>query len=638
MLQTIALASTQFLQPVWSLATAPGVALSGWQTQPSLPAVIDTASDHAATPKKGLMHRAVSPLLEEMLESPVIAAKPADVNIATSRSCTPGRQVLHMGSPVHSGSIQRTAEQLQLHVTLLSCNVGEPSSSMPEQSAFTVEMPPKVSAQDIDTDHAAVSGTELTIADRLCAHANVSLMETDVSPAAHVQKPVSCDAEPCKMFGTAQAPTDTDVPATSNSASPTEEGGSTCAEQHADKSQGVRSAAEKDGQQVVLGLASSSGRIATDDTVMLDSPAMPTPAGRRVSFTLPEGTKCEQGDRGRTPGKHFQRSPSKASPNKGHFRYSPGKATTPRLRSDLVQRLGMHSNSWSPMSKHMQSGPHTFRQTLTHSPGHGKQQQQLRQSGSLSVRDHRLQDRQSHGNFSGQMHCQLKGKVGGEMPSQQEVPAKAQGGNLSALQQKEQWARQQGRQSDAHVVKQDEAAQVFGRECEEGGAVSADSGYVDIPRRIAWERMASPGKRCNSFQAARQIDPLQQDCREAFLNEKLAFSWKAGQMWAQLDLAGIHITHDTCSQHHAEWKAAAERFIEKRGYVAAERLRATLQLEWQQLKAIRKRCCGPFSPQMADGITQSNMLPHTPKSIVKRHPAFRPSLAGAGMAVGVGSN
>ena len=41
----------------------------------------------------------------------------------------------------------------------------------------------------------------------------------------------------------------------------------------------------------------------------------------------------------------------------------------------------------------------------------------------------------------------------------------------------------------------------------------------------------------------------------------------------------------------ADWKAAAERFIERRGYAAAERLRATLQAEWQQLKSIRKRCC-----------------------------------------------
>lgn len=152
------------------------------------------------------------------------------------------------------------------------------------------------------------------------------------------------------------------------------------------------------------------------------------------------------------------------------------------------------------MSRHMQSGPHTFRQTLAHSPGHGKQQQQLRQSGSPLVRDLGLQDRQSQGNLSGQTHCQLKGKVGGQLPSQKEVPEKAQGRTLLASQQEQQLARQQDRQGVAHVVKQDETAQVFGRECEEGGAVNADSGYVDIPRRIAWERMASPGKRCNSSQ------------------------------------------------------------------------------------------------------------------------------------------
>ena len=247
-MQTIALASTQFLQPVWSLATAPGVALSGWQTQPSLPAVIDTASDHAEMPKKEVLHRAASPLLEEMLESPVTAAKPAGVNSATSRSRTPGRQALHMGSPVHSGSIHQTAGQLQSQGTLLSCNVGETSSSMPEQSTFTVETPPEVSAQDFDTNHASVSGTELTTSERLCAHATVSLMEADAPPAAHIQEPVSCDAcpvEPCTEFGTAQAPADTDVLATSNSASPSEEDGSTCAEQHADKGRGVQTAAEQ---------------------------------------------------------------------------------------------------------------------------------------------------------------------------------------------------------------------------------------------------------------------------------------------------------------------------------------------------------------------------------------------------------
>ena len=48
-----------------------------------------------------------------------------------------------------------------------------------------------------------------------------------------------------------------------------------------------------------------------------------------------------------------------------------------------------------------------------------------------------------------------------------------------------------------------------------------------------------------------------------------------------------------------EWKAAAERFISKRGYMAAEQLRTTLQQEWQQLKAIRQRCCTP-APQVND--------------------------------------
>ena len=45
-----------------------------------------------------------------------------------------------------------------------------------------------------------------------------------------------------------------------------------------------------------------------------------------------------------------------------------------------------------------------------------------------------------------------------------------------------------------------------------------------------------------------KIDGLQQDCREAFLNAKLARKWKGGEAWAQLDLAGLHFTHDKCTQ------------------------------------------------------------------------------------------
>ena len=127
----------------------------------------------------------------------------------------------------------------------------------------------------------------------------------------------------------------------------------------------------------------------------------------------------------------------------------------------------MHSTSWYGMSKQQQSGPPTFTQALAlaHSPGHGKQQQQqqqqLRQSGSVLVRDHGLQDRQLQGNLSGQMQCQLKGKMGRELPGYKEVPAKAQGGSLSASQQEQQQGRQQNRQAVAHVGKQGGAAQVL---------------------------------------------------------------------------------------------------------------------------------------------------------------------------------
>lgn len=52
-----------------------------------------------------------------------------------------------------------------------------------------------------------------------------------------------------------------------------------------------------------------------------------------------------------------------------------------------------------------------------------------------------------------------------------------------------------------------------------------------------------------------KIDGLQQDCREAFLNEKLARKWKGGEAWAHLDLAGLHFTHDTCTQFLVSFQA-----------------------------------------------------------------------------------
>lgn len=45
-----------------------------------------------------------------------------------------------------------------------------------------------------------------------------------------------------------------------------------------------------------------------------------------------------------------------------------------------------------------------------------------------------------------------------------------------------------------------------------------------------------------------KLDDLQQDCREAYLNEKLARKWREGAAWAQLDLAGLHFTPHKCTQ------------------------------------------------------------------------------------------
>ena len=108
-MQTIALASTQFLQPVWTLAAAPTAALNGRQTaqhtQQEAPLLVKAAAaEHAETPKKGPFRRSASPLLDEMLESPLTACEPADA--ATDRSCTLGRQALYLGSPLCSNTSQ----------------------------------------------------------------------------------------------------------------------------------------------------------------------------------------------------------------------------------------------------------------------------------------------------------------------------------------------------------------------------------------------------------------------------------------------------------------------------------------------------------------------------------------------------
>ena len=108
-LQTIALASTQVFQPIWSRAAAQPSALlphnspdlTDDATLPSLTPSADAAAVVPAhTPQKEYLLRAASPLLEEMLESPVTASKPAP----EAASDSPGRHALYQDAPRSSNS------------------------------------------------------------------------------------------------------------------------------------------------------------------------------------------------------------------------------------------------------------------------------------------------------------------------------------------------------------------------------------------------------------------------------------------------------------------------------------------------------------------------------------------------------
>ena len=108
-MQTIALASTQVFQPIWSRAAAePSAAashnspdLAGDAALPSPATSADAAVVALAqTPQKGYLLRTASPLLEEMLESPVTASKPAP----EAASGSPGRHALYQDASVGSNS------------------------------------------------------------------------------------------------------------------------------------------------------------------------------------------------------------------------------------------------------------------------------------------------------------------------------------------------------------------------------------------------------------------------------------------------------------------------------------------------------------------------------------------------------
>ena len=260
-MQTIALASTQLLQPIWSLATAPSASLLGWQApsqgQSVVAAVVSAASHCADTPQKTPTPRAALPLLEEMLESPVTAAQPADN--AMDSTCSTGRHALHMGSPMHCNNRQQTAESLQPNNALLSCSRAELLSSQPDQSPPTVESPLQLPAQASDTEH---------VTDRLLMFtavqndsASTSLGLSDSVPATSVtgtQLAASCDRHATEHFSehaTADTAGDEATAASIQSGGPLQESAATgtCMQQQGVKGLGNAS----DCKMLVLQLAAS---------------------------------------------------------------------------------------------------------------------------------------------------------------------------------------------------------------------------------------------------------------------------------------------------------------------------------------------------------------------------------------------
>lgn len=141
--------------------------------------------------------------------------------------------------------------------------------------------------------------------------------------------------------------------------------------------------------------------------------------------------------------------------------YSPSRTAAPRFRSGLAQRHGMQS--WSPMTRHMQTAPCQLKQSPGRSPTAGKQQPRpIVASIGKSQQDKLITDPKSVG-------------VGSQQDRQDVLQANA--------------------------GKEEQTAASYKRNAEVGEP-EPDSGYVDIPRRIAWERLACPGRRCSSLQAS----------------------------------------------------------------------------------------------------------------------------------------
>lgn len=129
-------------------------------------------------------------------------------------------------------------------------------------------------------------------------------------------------------------------------------------------------------------------------------------------------------------------------------RYSPGKAGTPRFRSDLSHAYGMQSYSWSPLSRHTHAVPPQHRSTPTKCCSSFGSQQPKRVA-DVGVSDTAQEREVEEGMDRGCKRWVAEG-----------------GGSVMVFEQEQ------------------------------------DVGYVDIPRRVAWERLSSPGRKRHALQVS----------------------------------------------------------------------------------------------------------------------------------------
>eukprot|EP00891_Asterochloris_glomerata_P002456 jgi/Astpho2/2456/Aster-x1078 len=150
---------------------------------------------------------------------------------------------------------------------------------------------------------------------------------------------------------------------------------------------------------------------------------------------------------------------------------------------------------------------------------------------------------------------------------------------------------------------------------------------LDLPRRV----YNIKGKQAKEQLA---LDPLQQDFRELYINEKLFQRWRRGEAWAALDLQGIALSERGCGttlvslpsadQHpvqqltglpvhqQAQSQLAAACLHSKQGAEAVQAVRHRVQQEWQQLKRLRQRYMQPALQ------VNSQQQPFAAKSILRQ--------------------